>query len=80
MENGGFYDISKYKNNQRNNFRRILKQVHFFRLQKSVYLSPYSCSEQIEFLREYFGVGEDVQIITADKLENESVYKQYFGL
>lgn len=74
------YDISKFKRSQQETFRRILKRIRFLKLQKSVYITPYSCEESIEYLREYFGIGREVLVIRADKIENEVVYKKYFGL
>lgn len=74
------YDISKFKKSQTNAFRYILKYINFFPLQKSVYLTPYPCEEQIAYLREYFGIGDEVLLIRSDKIENEDIYKQYFGL
>lgn len=74
------YDISKFKKNQQSAFRNILKYINFLPLQRSVYLTPYSCEEQIFYLREYFEVGEEVILIRADRIENEDFYKQYFGL
>lgn len=74
------YDIAKYKRNTQQAFREILKKLKFFRLQKSVYLYPYTCYEEIEFLRQYYGIGDDVIILIVEGIENESVYKKYFGL
>lgn len=74
------YDITQFKHRQQTAFRRMLKKLKFLRLQKSVYLTPYPCSEEVEFLREYFDVGEGVIYIIADKIENDSLYKKYFGL
>lgn len=74
------YDIAKFKKNQVSAFRNILKYINFFKLQRSVYLTPYPCDEQIFYLREYFGIGDEVLLIRADRIENEGFYKQYFGL
>lgn len=74
------YDISKFKRNQQNAFRYILKYINFLLLQKSVYITPYPCEEQVTYLREYFGIGNEVIFITADKIENDESYKQYFGI
>ncbi len=74
------YDIAKFKKNQVSAFRNVLKYMNFFRLQKSVYLTPHECDKQIAYLREYFGIGDEVILIRADKIENEMFYKQYFGL
>jgi len=74
------YDIAKYKKNTQQAFREILKKLRFFRLQKSVYLYPYPCYEEIEFLRQYYEIGDDVIILIVEGIENESAYKKYFGL
>ncbi len=75
-----FYDIAKFKKNQQSAFRNFLKYINFLPLQKSVYLTPYECEEQIFYLREYFGISDEVILIRADKIENEKYYKQYFSL
>lgn len=74
------YDIARFKKRQQEDFRRILKYIRFLKLQRSVYVTPYPCEEQISYLREYFGIEEDVILIRADKIENDQFYKQYFGL
>lgn len=74
------YDISKFKKGQQEKFRRTLKSVNFLQLQKSVYLTPYPCEEQISYLREYFDIGSDVIYVRADIIENEEFYRQYFGI
>lgn len=74
------YDINRVKRAAGENLRKMLKQIHFLQLQRSVYLTPYKCQEEIEYLREYFGIGEEVLLLEVSKLENESYYKQYFGL
>lgn len=74
------YDISEMKKWQRNLFRAMLKKLKFLPLQKSVYLTPFPCENEIEYIRQAFEVGEEVRIITATGLENEEAYKKYFGL
>lgn len=54
--------------------------MNFHQLQKSVYLTPYKCQKAIEYLREYFNLGEEVLLLEVNKLENEAHLKQYFGL
>ncbi|MDO8638750.1 MAG: hypothetical protein Q7R43_04180 [Candidatus Daviesbacteria bacterium] len=73
------YDISKLKKDKQEAFRRMLKQMNFWPLQKSVYLTPYKCHDAINYLREYFNIGEEVMLLEVSKLENEAYYKQYFG-
>lgn len=74
------YDVEKKKKFASDSFRRLLKKMEILRLQKSVYLTPYSCEEQIEFLRQYFGIGKNVLYLVVQELENDSAYKTYFGI
>ena len=74
------YDINKFKKNQQSAFRNIIKRINMLQIQKSVYLTPFPCQEEIEYLREYFGISDEVILIRADRIENEAAYRRYFGL
>lgn len=74
------YDIPTEKNLARDALRTTLKRLEFFELQESVYLYPYPCSDAVEFIREIYDVGENVTLLTVGYLEDEDVYKGYFGL
>ena len=74
------YDIPKEKKNASDSLRNTLKHLGLFKLQKSVYLYPYPCSDIMEFLREIYDIDEDVTYLTMGNLENEDLYKGYFGL
>jgi len=74
------YDIRKERKILGDIFRRFLQRMQFLKLQKSVYITPYPCDEQIEFLRQYYGLGEEILYLIAQKIENEEVYKKYFGI
>ncbi|MDO8570492.1 MAG: hypothetical protein Q7R97_02805 [Candidatus Daviesbacteria bacterium] len=74
------YDVPKGKRIFAENFRRLLKKIECLKLQKSVYLAPYPCDKQIEFLRQYYDLSEEVLYLVVAKLENEKIYKTYFGL
>lgn len=52
----------------------------FYPLHKSVYLHAYPCLKEIEFLREYLGIGEYVRIFTVTKIENDKLFKDFFGV
>ena len=74
------YDIAYVKRWQRELFRRILKRMNFYQLQKSVYLTPFKCTSEIEYLRQICDVGNEVVILIVSGFENDQVYKEYFGL
>lgn len=74
------YDISNLKHTKQRQFRRVLQQMHFLQLQRSVYLTPLPCFEQIKFLRYQFDLNNEVMVIEASKLENDHEYRKYFGI
>lgn len=74
------YDILTYKKEQANLFRRTLKRLKFFQLQRSVYITPFKCYDEIEYLRQVCEVDREVLILTVSGLENERAYKEYFGI
>lgn len=74
------WDVPMGKNYFRKVFREALHSLGFLQLQESVFLYPYPCEDQITFLREYYGVGNEVIYIIAQKIEDESPYRMYFGL
>lgn len=74
------YDVANLKKYQRDNFRIILEKLQFLRLQESVYLTPFVCDNEIEYLREMFDVGNEVLMLKVKEIENEQVYKKYFGI
>lgn len=74
------YDVSEKKRVLRDVFRQAVRSLGFYQLQESVWLCPYPCEEQITFLREYFGVGNEVLYIIATHLEDDTPYKTYFGI
>lgn len=74
------YDVDSKKKRLRDVFRCALKSLGFIQLQKSVWINPYPCEKQIIFLREYYGVGNEVLYVVATTLEDDTPYREYFGL
>lgn len=74
------YDIPKGKKSQSEAFRRLLKKMSFYQLQKSLWLTPYECHNEIELLKSLYHLENHVTILTVTGLEGEPAYKSYFGL
>ena len=74
------YDIATAKKWQRQFFRQTLNRMNFLKLQRSVYLTPFKCINEIEYLRQICEVGNEVILLTVHGIENEQAYKEYFGL
>ena len=75
------FDVpDKYKK-LRDVFRMRLKQLGLYQLQESAYVSPYSCFDEIEFLRELYGIAFTVQYLLVDSIEHdESLQRRFFLL
>ncbi|MFH1462557.1 MAG: hypothetical protein ABIG08_02625 [bacterium] len=75
------FDISQLQNLKRNAFRGKLKELGFRPLQKSVWICPYKCEDEIGLLREFFGLDKrEVCLITAETIENEKFLRKIFNL
>ena len=75
-----FYDILDGKKETRDKFRKILRSMNFYPLQESVYLHAFPCDKEVEFLRHYLGIAGEVRMILAEKIENDQLFRDYFGL
>ena len=74
------YDIPKKRESIQTYIRFLLKRMKFLQIQKSVYLTPYPCENEIEFIRSYLGVAENTKLLTVGMLEHQETYREYFGL
>jgi DNA-binding PadR family transcriptional regulator len=74
------YDVSIKKEYFQRLFRETIKKLGLYQLQKSVYLTPFDCKKEIDFLREYFGVKIEVLYFTTDRFEKDEKYRKYFKI
>lgn len=75
------FDIPATSRIIRDIFRRKLKEFGFHPLQKSVWIFPYPCKEEIELLREFLGMNRrQIQVIEVTKLEDNRFLKKHFHL
>lgn len=74
------YDVPTVNKPLGDLIRQTLRTFGFYAIQDSVYLSPYPCFDQIEFLREYYQLGEKVQYMVVERIEHDDAYKTYFNL
>jgi len=75
------FDIpDKYKRRARDALREKLKEMKFYPLQKSVWVYPYFCEKEIQFLCEFFEITPYVNIIVADNIYDDIKLRKYFNL
>ena len=74
------FDIPEKRKKVRYELRRTLNEVGFLRLQDSVWVYPYECSELISLIKADFKVGKDILYVIVDQIENDKPIKKCFGL
>jgi len=75
------FDISQLRQVMRNAFRGKLKELGFYPLQKSVWVCPYECQDEIALLRDFFGLNEkEIRLIRAEDIEDDSYLRKIFKL
>jgi len=75
------FDIPDKYRVKREAFRGKLRELGFYRLQKSVWVHPYNCRDEIELLRNFFGLDKkELCVIIADAIENSDFIKKGFSL
>lgn len=60
--------------------REKIKELGFYRLQKSVWVHPYPCEDEVLLVAEIFEVTKFVEIIMAEKMLHESKLYAHFDL
>lgn len=74
------FDIPEKYKKIREIFRNRLQQLNLYQLQESVYVYPYPCFDEIEFLRELYGIPSKVLYLLVDKIEDDEFLKNRFDL
>ncbi len=74
------FDIPERTRKTRDAFRYHLKQLGFYEFQKSVFVHPYDCQDEIEYLIEFYNARRFIRFIIADSLDNEIHLKSHFKL
>ncbi len=74
------FDIPEKKKNAREVFRRKLNELGFYQLQKSTFIHPYECEDEINFVIEMFELRPYVRIAEVIKISNEATIKLNFGI
>lgn len=74
------FDIPEKFKRMREIFRQHLKIMGFYPLQKSVWVHPFPCFDEVEFLRQIYHVGISVTYVVAEKIEGSEDIKSRFDL
>jgi len=75
-----FFDVPEIQRNKRDYLRRFLQQLGFYQYQKSVYLFPYECEEEVTLIKKIVEGAKYMKYIIAEKIEDEDLAKTFFHL
>jgi hypothetical protein len=67
------FDIPESQNKARGALRRKLKDLGFYQCQKSAWIHPFPCLEEIEFLKDAFNVKPFVKLFLVDEMTDGKV-------
>ena len=74
------FDVPEKRKKAREALRHKMKELGFIQMQKSLFVYPYECRKEIEFIGEFFQVYEHIVLIEASSISQEEYYKYKFGL
>ena len=74
------FDIPKDKHSASTAFSRKLKEIGFLMVQKSIWVHPYDCVNEITYLRNVFELDPYIKIVLADAIEGDYKVRKHFKL
>lgn len=74
------FDLPIRFNKAREALRWKLKELGFLQFQKSVWVYPYPCEDEVIFVADFFGVGKYVEVLIVESILRDQKFKKEFGL
>ena len=69
------FDIPQEKQKARQAINYALKKIGCAPYQKSVFITPFPCEREIDFIGECFAVREYIRIVVAESVEGDAAFK-----
>lgn len=73
-----FFDIPETQKNKRDFLRKFLIYLGFYAYQKSVYIFPYDCKEEVDLIKKIVESAKYMKYIIAEEIEDEKRIKEIF--
>lgn len=74
------FDISENKKQARDALRSKFKYLGMLQLQKSVFIYPFDCKKEIDFISDFFEVGEDILYLESEVKDIGEKLEKYFNV
>jgi len=74
------FDVPENLKRVRDTLRMHFKHMGFYEFQKSVFVHPHPCKEEIEYIMEFYNARRFIRFIIATDIDNSIVLKKHFQL
>lgn len=74
------FDIPENKKTARNALVNKMKELGLLMFQKSVWIHPYDCKDEIDFVANFFNVGKYLHHIETKNMTNDDLLRERFNL
>jgi DNA-binding transcriptional regulator PaaX len=74
------FDIPEKYKAARDALVQKLKELGFVSVQKSVWVYPYPCTDEIDFITEIFNIRRFVRLVTAESIDRQQDLQKAFSL
>ncbi len=74
------FDVPEKFRKLRDSLRLHFRKIGLIELQKSVFVYPYPCYKEIEFILEFYNAKKYVRFVLAEKIDNELHLRKKFNL
>lgn len=74
------FNVPESLKSSRNLFRNKLKDLGFVVFQKSIFIYPYECQNEINHISQFLGIRPHVKLIEASHFDGEELFREKFNL
>lgn len=75
------FDIAHSHRAKREALRGLIKRLGLHQLQKSVWTYPHDCTDEIELLRDFFGLSEhELRVVVAENIGDDTFLREKFNI
>ena len=74
------FDVPERKRHTRNAIRSHFKNMGFYEFQKSVFVHPFPCTKEIDYIIEFYNMRRHIRFTTAIEIDNAIEIKRRFNL
>ena len=74
------FDVPEKKRKARDALRGVLKNLGFYEYQKSVFIYPYHCQNELDYVIEFYKLRPYVRTVVATSIDNDLHIRQIFNL